>query len=163
MNAFATKILICITCVTIIYLCWLLLHKQIKEMYTARDPVLTNLRTKFNDFFNTDIKWEYPLDMLNHRNVMNEISLHRGDKSYTINKENIYICLKDENGQYYDENMLIYVLAHETSHVLCDEIGHTEKFHIIFDALLDKLSQAEIYNPSIPIKTDYCQNGDHSF
>ena len=91
---------------------------------------------------------------------MNEISLYRGNKSYTINKEKVYLCLKDEKGEYFSDNMLLYVLGHEISHSLCPEIGHTEKFHQIFEALLVKLTEAGLYNPSIPIIQDYCMDGD---
>ena len=45
------------------------------------------------------------------------------------------MCLKDKNGKYYDDNMLNYVALHELAHVLCDEIGHTDKFYAIFDEL----------------------------
>ena len=56
--------------------------------------------------------------------------------------------------------MLIFVLAHEISHAICDEIGHTEKFHRIFQALLIKLTEAGIYDPNIPIIQEYCEKGD---
>ena len=39
-------------------------------------------------------------------------------------KQKVYLCLKDENNEYYNDNMLIYVALHELAHVLCDEIGH---------------------------------------
>jgi hypothetical protein len=98
--------------------------------------------------------------MLNSKNVMDTVKLYRGEKSYTINKEKIFLCMKNDKGQYYNNNLLIYVLAHEISHSLCDEIGHTEKFHYIFEALLQQLSMAGIYNPSIPVDQHYCEKGD---
>ena len=39
--------------------------------------------------------------------------------------------MKDPQGQYYSENMLIYVLAHEYAHCLAKSIGHTDEFHEI--------------------------------
>jgi hypothetical protein len=105
-----------------------------------------------------------PLDMVKLvcslptlKNLMNEIKLHRGDKSYTINKEKIFLCLKDEKGEYYTDNMLLYVLIHELAHCVCKEIGHTDTFNEIFQVLLDKASSLGIYNPNIPIVQDYCQ------
>jgi hypothetical protein len=136
------------------------IRNQISEHYLQDDPVLKKLREKFEQFFSQERYWSAPLEMLNERDVMNEITMYRGDMSYTINKEKVYICLKNEDGEYYNENMLIYVLAHEISHVLCDEIGHTDKFHRIFDTLLDKMSEDGLYNPAIPIEMEYCATGD---
>ena len=53
--------------------------------------------------------------------------------------------------------MLLYVLLHELSHVLCDEVGHTEKFHEIFDQILAEANKQGIYDNSYSIIQDYCQ------
>ena len=29
----------------------------------------------------------------------------------------MHLCLKDENGNYYDDNMIIYVALHELAHI----------------------------------------------
>ena len=136
------------------------IQKQIREHHMQDDPVLKEVKKIFTDFFNQDKYWVYPLEKLNTTNVMNNISLYRGKKSYTINKRKVYLCLKNEDGQYYSLNMLVYVMAHEVSHVICDEIGHTEKFHEIFESLLKELVEDGIYNPSLPINTQYCELGD---
>lgn len=85
------------------------------------------------------------------------LKLYKGAKSYTINKEKIYMCLKDEKGEYYPTNTLVYVLLHEAAHYLNrDDIGHTEKFHTIFQDLIDKATELGIYNPSLPPEENYC-------
>ena len=94
---------------------------------------------------------------MNNGNLLDKISLYKGDKSYTINKQKIFLCLRDENGSYYDDMMLLYVLLHELSHVLCDEVGHTEKFHEIFDQILAEANKQGIYDNSYSIIQDYCQ------
>jgi hypothetical protein len=151
--AIAVAVILCIVIVVIIY-------KQVDEHYSQSDPKLEEIRDKFQQFFSQESYWTSPLDMLNNRNVMADIKLYRGDKSYTINKQKVYICLKNDKGQYYNDNMLIYVIAHEIAHVLCSEIGHTEMFHTIFEALLVKLKDYGIYDPSLPIDLEYCENGD---
>ena len=155
-----TKVLAILVAIILIGFVGWAIYNQIKEYHYQDDPKLQEIKKIFNEFFSQENYWAAPLDMLNGRDIMSEISLYRGDKSFTINKEKVYMCMKDENGNYYNNNMLIYVLGHELSHVLCDEIGHTEKFHTIFEALLGKLTEAGIYNPSIPIQTDYCKDGD---
>ena len=137
-----------------------LIYTQVKEHYTQDEPKLNELREIFSKFFKQDKYWSPPLDMLNKRNIMDDIILYRGNKSYTINKRDTFLCLKDENGNYFHDNTLIFVLAHEIAHSLCSEIGHTELFHTIFEALLIELTADGIYNPSIPVNSEYCVNGD---
>lgn len=85
-----------------------------------------------------------------------DVELYEGDKSYTINKKHVYICLKDKHGRYYNRNMLVYVICHEYSHMLCPEIGHTKKFFSIFDDVLKRAANLGLYDPNIPPLTDYC-------
>ena len=160
MSELVTNILLVVLVILVLFLiCWLL-YTKISEHYAKADPVLLRIKHKFIEFFNKDRYWTEPLSMLNNRNIMKEVNFYRGDKSYTINKEKIYICLKNDKGEYYDDNLLIYVTAHELSHALCEEIGHTELFQEIFDALLQELISDGIYNPSVPIDMTYCENGD---
>lgn len=160
MDTKQTKIIAIFVAVFLLFLSGWIIYRQIKESYAQDDPKLLELKKKFEEFFRQEKYWEAPLDMLNNRDVMSEISLYRSNKSYTINKEKVYICLKDENGDYYSDQMLLYVLGHEYSHVLCPEIGHTDLFHTIFEALLVKMTEAGIYDPSVPIIQNYCANGD---
>lgn len=136
--------------------------RQIDEYQLQDEPKLNLLREKFTTFFNQDKQWNGRLVMLNNRKPMKEINLYKGNKSYTINKEKVYMCLKDENGDYYSDNMLIYVLAHEFSHVLCESVGHTDEFFKIFEDMLAELTTAGIYDPNQEIIQNYCQFGDNS-
>ena len=52
--------------------------------------------------------------------------------SYTINKNEIFMCLRNSDGTLSDFNTTAYVLWHEVSHQACDEISHTPKFWKIF-------------------------------
>ena len=129
---------------------------QIKESHLQNDPKLNELHEILKPLFSKDKNYTGVLSSLNNRNILNEIKLYKGSRSYTINKEKVFICLKDENDEYYNLNLLIYVLLHEISHVICNSIGHTDEFHAIFEALLIKATEEGIYNPSIPIDPDYC-------
>ena len=113
---------------------------RVTEYYEQMDPMLVRIRETL-----------LPL----HPCVAN-LKFYEGKKSYTINKKKVYLCLKDDDGEYYNFNMLIYVSIHELSHVICDEIGHTAKFHRIFRDLLELAEQKNIYDSSIPILKNYC-------
>lgn len=122
-----------------------IVHNQIREKYLQEDPMLHKLKQKCSVL---------------HEDFKN-VNLYKGDKSYTLNKEKIYLCLRDENGEYYPDNTLMHVLLHEYAHFLNKkDIGHTENFHRIFEELIEKATQLEIYNPSIPIIQNYCTYND---
>ncbi len=133
------------------------IYRQVNEYYLQYDPKLEEIRTALTPFFaQPNKKWGGHLEMLNTRDIMNEVGFYKGNKSYTINKEKIFICLRDEKDDSYPMNMLIYVTLHEISHSLCPEIGHTEKFNEIFEDLLLEATRFGVYNPSIPILKNYC-------
>ena len=120
-----------------------LVNNSINEQYLQSDPMLITLKETIKDI---------------HPEAGN-IKLYKGTKSYTLNKDKIFICLKDENDEYYPMNMLIYVLLHELSHKINkDDIGHTEKFHIIFQDLIEKAHNMGIYDSSIPPIKNYCSH-----
>jgi hypothetical protein len=134
---------------------WIIIT-QIEEFKLQDDPKLKELKKIVEPLFSKDKTYSGVLSSLNNRDIMNEISLYKGDKSYTINKHKIFLCLKDENSEYYNNSMLIFVLLHEISHVLCPNIGHTEEFDNIFQAVLDEATKEGIYNPNIPVLQNYC-------
>jgi len=119
-------------------LIWLIVW-QMTEHYNQYEPKLFELREKFREFPG-----------------VNNIKLYKGNKSYTINKAKVYLCLRDKNGHYYNDNLLAYVFLHELAHVISDSVGHNEEFHHNFDKLLDMASERGLYNPAIPIDTNYC-------
>jgi hypothetical protein len=123
--------------------------------YLLHGMLVQNYTDQYDKFYDPK------LDMLKDRIAtaipeINRIEISGSNKSFTINKKSVYICTKDENGSYYEDNMLIYVILHELAHVLCDEVGHTEKFKSIFRSLLERATKAGVYNPATPPIDDYC-------
>ncbi len=115
------------------------------EMYSTRESFVRNADL---DIIVADIRKVSP--------VVDTLQFYEGDKSYTINKKDVHICMKDENGRYYDRNFLIFVILHEISHALCDEIGHTEKFGQIFDQVLKRAAVLGVYDPTKKKVENYC-------
>jgi len=134
----------------------ILIVEQIEEYSLQDDPKLTEIKTAIEPLFSKNIKYTGILDVINKRDIFNELSFYKGNKSYTINKEKVFLCLKDKQDNYYDMNTLIFVTLHEISHSLCDEIGHTPKFNKIFDDIIKKATEMKIYDPKKSIVQDYC-------
>lgn len=129
-----------IVCVAIIvvmagvYIC-----SKVSESFSQHDPAIQSLKEHIAHCFPE----------------LGDIQIYEGRKSYTVNKERIYLCIRDRNGDYYSHDILMYVLLHEIAHMLCPEIGHTPKFKEIFDSLISHATQCGIYTPT-EIPSDYC-------
>ena len=117
-----------------------------KENFTDKDPMLVELHS-----------------VLSHiDSAAKNITISKANKSYTVNKKDVFLCLKDKDGEYYNKNMLVYVAVHELAHVLCPSVGHTEEFWKINEKLLNKATELGYYNPSIPAVKDYIDScGTH--
>lgn len=125
-----------------------LLYNELKENFQpeSRDKKMSMIRSSLEKIEPEKIR---------------ELSFFEDDKcAFTINKKNIHIKLKDKKGNYYDDNMLIYVALHELAHSICDEVGHTKKFHEIFERLLDKAAEKGIFDPSKQLLEKYCEKSN---
>jgi len=130
------------------------------------DPKVIELKKIISDWIDSrQSPWTDNLEVLNQKkkDLMNKIRMCKGSESYTIDKEFMYICTKDpKSGTYYDDHMLMHVMLHEISHVICDEIGHTKNFDDIFSQLMDESHsptcphQKQIYDKNKPLLDDYC-------
>lgn len=115
---------------------------QIKEEFATSDPKLADIHSVLKQ-----------LDP-----VANDLTLYSGDKSYTVNKEKMTLCLKEPGtDKYYDDNTLRYVAIHELAHATNQaDVGHTPNFYREFDRLLELAAAKGLYNPNQPIPDNYC-------
>jgi hypothetical protein len=120
------------------------------------NPKIDELRKILAPLFSTKKVFSKKLDYLNHHDILKEVGIYPDSQSYTINKKNIYLCLFDENGNYYPNKMLLFVLFHEISHIICQTYGHTNEFQEIFDQLLLEASKEKIFDSSYKIINNYC-------
>lgn len=66
--------------------------------------------------------------------------------AYTVNKgEEIHLCLKNSDGTYIDENVIMFVLLHEITHVITIDEGHTDTFWKNMKFLIEKANECDIY------------------
>ena len=68
--------------------------------------------------------------------------------SYSVNKgEKIAICIRDIDDNFMDENTILFVVIHELSHVMTEEIGHPPIFWDNMKYLLEEAEKINIYKP----------------
>jgi hypothetical protein len=132
--------------ILLIVICYLV-NKKKKEYYRKHEVVLQDIKNKISQMVPYFDKTE--------REKLSKLKLQPDIKSYTVNKHSMHLCLED-NGKYYDDNILIYVTLHELAHIFCDEIGHTLEYRKIFDRLLNIASSIGIYDKSISLPKEYC-------
>jgi len=92
-----------------------------------------------------------------------KLSIKGSNQSFTEDKLRVYLCLYDENGQYYDMNMLMYVALHELAHAISTQVDpshQTDEFKNNFKMLLDKAAAIGVYDKSKPLNYAYCPKND---
>jgi hypothetical protein len=85
--------------------------------------------------------------------ILSEASIDNRYTTYTLNKEEIHICLRtrNSNDSLYDINLLMYVLLHELAHLInysknnIPIIGHGDEFLNIFEFLVKEAIKIGIY------------------
>lgn len=119
---------------------WYLIRSNY-ELYLENEPTIVRLRNKLIPVF-PELKF---------------VKMMKGDASYTINKQKIYLCTEATNGKIYDDNMLTYVTLHELAHTLCPDIGHGKQFQDIFQTLLGRAERHKLFDPRKPRVENYCK------
>lgn len=120
------------------------INKRIEKLIEHLD---INYKNGDNYYFIKKLKKNYT------HNVLSEAAIDSRYTTYTINKEEMHICLRtrDNNEHIYDINLLMYVVLHELAH-LCNYDkngyaiqGHGEEFRKIFKFLVTEAIKINIY------------------
>ena len=92
--------------------------------------------------------------------VASKLNIYAGNQSYTQDKKDMYLCLRDKNtGQYYPKHMLTYVALHELAHAKSKttDVHHSgREFQENFEYYLKKAEELGFYDPSKPLLEEYC-------
>lgn len=107
------------------------------------DPVLEKLK---KDIMKVDPK-------------MSQLQYFPGNESYTEGKRRIFICLKDDQGNYYPYNDLLSVMLHEAAHALSpinDKDHVTPEFHNLHAMLRERAAEMGLFDPNRPVPPTYC-------
>jgi hypothetical protein len=94
-------------------------------------------------------------------------SIQPGKESVTVNKENIYICMRNpNNGELYSFDILLYVTLHELSHVMSKTYStksHNDEFQTNFKKLLDRAYEKNFLPREVNVPDDYCKVKSEGF
>ena len=101
---------------------------------------------------------ELQIDALKRRFDPGKISEAPSDSShtsYSLNKEKIFLCIrsKADPSAFVDLNTLLYVAAHEISHIASLTVGHNDQFWKNFSFILREAVKIGIYK-----HVDYAKN-----
>ncbi len=114
-----------------------------REHLKYQDPMIESIRS----------------DLIKVHPKAKELRYFASDKSFTEDKKDMFLCLKDQNGQYYSRNFLMYVALHELAHAIShsyDDNHNGREFNENFDMLLKKATHMKIYDPKEPMPENYC-------
>lgn len=107
--------------------------------------LLNNIDKKNLIFLNNFIGFNKAIKLINYIPI-NENIVNSKDTSYTINKgDKIILCIRSQTGSFYNLNEIIYIFIHELSHIICNEIGHTDKFYNINRFLIKEAIRLNLY------------------
>lgn len=89
-----------------------------------RDPYLESLKPILSKILEKSgyhmIDHTIPIDLRKSKN-----------RTYTLDKQRIYVVVDKPNGQRYNRDTLLFVLLHEIAHILSPNEHHTKEFHRI--------------------------------
>jgi predicted metal-dependent hydrolase len=78
--------------------------------------------------------------------AISEGGMEHGYTSYSVNKgEKIVLCIRQKDGQFVSQNIIMYVAIHELAHIMTHEVGHTDAFWANFKFLLREAMTIGLY------------------
>ncbi len=79
---------------------------------------------------------------------LKETNSHEKSAAYTLNKSSeIRLCIRDQNGNFEDQNTSMFVILHELAHVMSISYNHTEEFKNNFSYITHLASSLGLYKP----------------
>ena len=79
---------------------------------------------------------------------LKETNSHEKSAAYTLNKSSeIRLCIRDQNGNFEDPNVSMFVILHELAHVASISYNHTEEFKNNFSYITHLASSLGLYKP----------------
>jgi len=127
-----------------------------KIYYTRKNKadIAVEQLVKIDDFLlelNKLLVKEHPDHILIQKKLKKPITLKElPDNSkhiaYTVNKTKLYICLRDNSGEFEDKyNRIYFVAMHELAHIITKSVGHTEEYWNNYRLVLKTAIDNDLY------------------
>ena len=119
-------------------------HEELPNYHNVPDK-LANIEQfirTFINYLNNNFPENARVHRLNKRLKsikLEESELKEGVSSFTVNKgELISVCVrdKDDNSQFHNHQLLLFVIIHELAHIASSSFGHNDEFNTNFKWLL---------------------------
>lgn len=90
-----------------------------------------------------------------------QYKMYPGKESMTVNKKDVYLCLKNpKTHQLYPTNLMLYIALHELAHILSKSYSlthHNDEFQRNFSMLINKACEKGYCFDNLEIPSDYCK------
>lgn len=93
-------------------------------------------------------------------NIEVEFNLFESDTLTYADGSDIYIVIRKNNGEYYDNNTLLHAAIHEISHLLCPSRGHNKLFDKIQKCLQRRAKKLYDFDEDFMDSEYPCQDAD---
>ena len=102
----------------------------IVSLFTTKDSYLESMRPMIYQILLTSlIKDEISGLNIKHIDMFDNIQFRKSkDKTFTIDKQKIYIVTERISGRPYNQDTILFVLLHEVAHILSPDEHHTKTF-----------------------------------
>lgn len=90
------------------------------------------------------------------RGGFSEVAYGSSTIAYSVDKDDIHICVRNADGHLEDLNNVMYVALHELAHVCTSEYGHTPLFWANFRWLLEVAEATKHYTYAEHGAETYC-------
>jgi len=88
-----------------------------------------------------------------------KLHIQASNKSFTEDKRDMYLCLRDQYGKYYPDNMLAYVAIHELAHAKSKDVDTQHvgrEFRDNFENYLKIAESKGLFDPAKGLVEEYC-------
>ncbi len=127
-----------------------------KSYYTqkTKSKIAVEKLVKIDEFLlklNKLLLEKYPNHILIQKKLKNNMIIKElPEKSkhiaYTLNKNNLYICLRNKNGTFETQfNRIYFVVMHELAHIITKSIGHTDEYWGNYRLILKTAIENDLY------------------